>query len=454
MSRALNILNLVLALGCALGLARVIAIAGLHVPLDPNEGWNAYHTAAAMSGGNLYPGAGFLTNNYPPLSFYVVGLIGGDHIVAGRIVSLLAFAAVAVSIFAVARAMGTSRRAALFGALWFAAGLLIFTDYFGMDDPQLLGHAIAMTGFLLLLRGNMAGAALAMAVALFVKHNLVAMPAAVLIWLALFDRRNAMRFAAWGLGAALLGLAAFRMIYGVGLPGRLNSPRLFSFTLLSENIAAWTLWGATALAAMTALLLKHRDDRCVALCAIYALAAVLVGACFSGGAGVDMNVWFDAVIALSIGAALAMDRFERPLHKALAAVAYAVPLLCGLTLAYDEDWLTRDFWLHPARDDAATAAADVDFLKAHDGPALCEMLSLCYWAGKRAEVDVFNLGQAYATGARGDDALVRLVDARYFRAVEFDSMDEFALGARVKQAFARNYRVDHEDDEGVFLVPR
>ena len=29
------------------------------------------------------------------------------------------------------------------------------------------------------------------------------------------------------------------------------------------------------------------------------------------------------------------------------------------------------------------------------GPALCEMLSLCYWAGKRAEVDVFNLGQAY-----------------------------------------------------------
>jgi hypothetical protein len=205
---------------------------------------------------------------------------------------------------------------------------------------------------------------------------------------------------------------------------------------------------------MTALLLKHRDDRYVALCAIYALAAVLMGALFSGGAGVDMNVWFDAAIALAMGAALAIDRFAPPLHKALAAFAYAVALLCGLALAHDGEWLERDFWLHPAREDAAMAAADVAFLKAHDGPALCEMLSLCYWAGKRAEVDVFNLGQAYATSARSDDVLVRLVDARYFRAVEFDSMDEFALGARVKQAFVRNYRIDHEDDEGVFLVPR
>lgn len=455
MSRALNILNLVLALGCALGLARVLAIAGLHVPLDPNEGWNAYHTAAAMSGGHLYPGAGsFLTNNYPPLSFYIVGLFGADHIVAGRIVALLAFTAVAASIFAAARMMGTSRQAAAFGALWFVAGLLIFTDYVGMDDPQLLGHAIAMAGFLLLLRGNMAGAALAMAAALFVKHNLVAMPAAALIWLALFDRRNAIRFGAWGLSAALPGLVAFRLIYGVGLFGELQSPRLFSFALLGENIAAWTLWGGTALAVMAALLLVRRDDRHVALCAIYALAAVLVGACFSGGAGVDMNVWFDAVIALAIGAALAVDRLGQPLHKALAALAYTVPLLCGLALAYDGEWLTRDFWLHPARGEAAMSAADIDFLKAHDGPALCEMLSLCYWAGKPAEVDVFNLGQAFAAHARSDDALVRLVEARRFRAVQFDSMDEFALGPRVKDAFARGYRVDHEDDDGVFLVPR
>ena len=28
---------------------------GLRVPLDPNEGWNAYHALAAMTGAPLYP---------------------------------------------------------------------------------------------------------------------------------------------------------------------------------------------------------------------------------------------------------------------------------------------------------------------------------------------------------------------------------------------------------------
>ena len=46
--------------GCAIGLARIAATTFLHVPLDPNEGWNAYHALAATSGGTLYPPAGQL----------------------------------------------------------------------------------------------------------------------------------------------------------------------------------------------------------------------------------------------------------------------------------------------------------------------------------------------------------------------------------------------------------
>ena len=41
------------------------------------EGWNAYFQDAAASGARLYPEASSLTvNNYPPLSFYFVGLLG------------------------------------------------------------------------------------------------------------------------------------------------------------------------------------------------------------------------------------------------------------------------------------------------------------------------------------------------------------------------------------------
>jgi len=447
MKRALTILDVALLLACVAGLARVIAMTGLHVPLDPNEGWNAYHAVAAMSGGPLYPPAGsFLANNYPPLSYYVVGAVGwitGDEIVAGRIVSLLSLLAVAAGIFASARRMGAAPEASLFGALWFALGLLVFSDYVGMDDPQLLGHAVAMAGFVLLLRGNTLGAALAMTLALFVKHNLVAMPLAALVWLALTDRKAALRFAAWGIGFAVLGLILFRLVYGVSLLHVLASPRLYSLATLRENVAAWTVWGGAGLAVMAALLLVRRHDRDVALCAIYAFAAVLIGLLFAGGAGVDMNIWFDAAIALAMGAALAIARFERDLHKLFVALACVLALGFGLALNWDD-----------VRDRPQAADSEIAFLRGHPGPALCETLSLCYWAGKRAEVDVFNTGQAFATGARDDAALTRLIVGRRYRALEFDSMDDFALGPRVKQAVLANYRVDHESDDATFLVPR
>src|ERR1700679_2037626 len=76
-----------------LGLAEPLLTLRRFIPLDPNEGWNAYFTQIALSGGNLYPGgASLITNNYPPLSFYVVGIVGlltGDNIFAGRMVALL-----------------------------------------------------------------------------------------------------------------------------------------------------------------------------------------------------------------------------------------------------------------------------------------------------------------------------------------------------------------------------
>ncbi|HWA92678.1 MAG TPA: hypothetical protein VG889_21780 [Rhizomicrobium sp.] len=427
-------LTIMLAAACLFGLVRAASLTFLHVPLDPNEGWNAYHAVAAMTGAPLYPD-GMFTNNYPPLSFYVAGLFGGDRIVAGRIVALLSLLAVAGGIVLAARRMGTSTTDAVFAALWFLGGMLVFTDYVAMDDPQLLGHAVQIAGLLLLLRGNVVAAALAMAAALFVKHNLVALPLASLLWLALTDRRSALRFAATGIAAGVAGLLLFDLVYGKSLLGVLRSPRLYTF---GAGVEPWLAWGGTAMLATAALGLVDRS-----FAAVYALVAVLLGAFFSGGAGVDMNAWFDAAIACALGAALALEGLPgRAWHRYALAAVLIVPLAAGVAL--HDDW--------PGRDDAADA--DIAFLESHDGPALCEMLSLCYWAGKPATVDVFNLGQAYATGAARDDALAARLQAREFASIEFDSLDDFALTPRVKSVLLANYSVDHRDDTGVFLVPR
>src|ERR1700710_2587215 len=79
------------------------------VPLDPNEGWNAAHALAVAGRHALYPPPqSLMVNNYPPLSFYLIGALvrhGGDAIVVGRWISLFSFLCVGAGIAAVLRRM-------------------------------------------------------------------------------------------------------------------------------------------------------------------------------------------------------------------------------------------------------------------------------------------------------------------------------------------------------------
>jgi len=456
-----NVVLAIFALVCAAGLWRALATIGLHVPLDPNEGWNAYHAAAAMAGHALYPGANsYFVNNYPPLSFYIVGADGryiGDYIEAGRTISLIALVFIMVVIEEAGRRMECRAADARLGALFFAASLLFGSDYVGMNDPQLLGHLIQVAALLRILRGQDLAAAFLFVVGFFVKHNLVALPLAVALWLFIEDRARAWRFAVAGAGFMLAGLGLFRLAFGSSLFSHLASARTFSSALLVANVQSWLVWSAVPLVIVATLVAFHRRDRYVVFCALYTVIAVALGVAFSGGAGVDVNVFFDAAIALSLGIALALSRFSaRGLWQPAAlSAALLLPLALGLSQALSgEDWRNVDYWVQPRRDQAAIASVDIAFLRAHPGRALCESLSLCYWAGKGAEVDTFNVGQEFATGARSDADLIRQIDARAFSVIEFDALKPFALGPRVMTAVLKNYRIARTNDDGVLLVPK
>ncbi len=459
-NRAMSLLVVaVLAAFCAAGIARVVAILFLHVPLDPNEGWNAYHAAAAMGGGALYPDPhSFMVNNYPPLSFYLVGGVGqflGDMIVAGRVVSLLALMGVVAGIYAAARRMACARRQAAFAALFYAAGMLVFTDYVGMDDPQLLAQAIAMAGFVLLLREprdteRLVAAAALFVLAVFVKHNVIAMALAMTAWLAFHERKSALRLAAFGVCFLAAGLVVFRLAYGSGLPAHLLSPRSYSFAQLWTGLKEWLEWSGVPLAGLAVLCARRWPDPQVRLCAIYVAVGLVLGMGFLGGAGVDVNAMFDADIALALAAALALNRLADGVRGALAAAAFAAPVL----LAAADTMSEADYWLHPMNDEVLMARADIAFLAVHPGPAICETLAFCYWARKRATVDVFNTGEAFETGARSDAELAHLIEARRFAVIQFDPDSPDSLGDNVDRAMQRSYRLDHADDYGAFYVPR
>jgi hypothetical protein len=325
-----------------------------------------------------------------------------------------------------------------------------------MNDPQMLGQAISMAGLLFALhapsrRDAVIAAALCCALAFFVKHNLVVLPIALALWL---WRRAPARllYFVFAYGVALSsGFLACRLFLHINLLAALGNPRLYDFGLLLHNLGGWLIFGLVPLFVLIRLAWQRYRDPHVLLVALYAAIGIEGGIFFFGGAGVDVNAMFDADIALALAAGLALQRLRG--SRGLAFLL-TVPLVIGTIRNYEPDWLTRAFWLHPHADEARVAAADIAFLKSRPGSALCENLALCYWAGKAAGVDVFNIGETYITHARSDGELVALLNARHFQTIEFDALESFPFGTRALDALKQRYIVDHQNGEGVFLVPR
>ena len=424
------------AVGLFLLIRNSLAVTAL-VALDPNEGWNAAHTLALLAGRPLYPPpASLIVNNYPPLSFYLVAALTrltGDAIIAGRLLSLLSFLAACALIAASARRMMCAPLGRLLAVTFFAGVLLIASDYVGMDDPQLLGHALQLGALLLLLREKTGAAALIFAASLFIKHNLLALPLACALWLWRRDRRQALRFMLAGGGSAVLGLILSRLIYGVNLLSVIASPRQLSLGNMVS--AVHHLWWAVL--PLFALLLLRRPKKDFLL--IYAGTALACGLVFSAGDGVDANVFFDLAIACALGLSLSTA------HGSLPAALSAVPLLGFLALNFQDNdfFFTRDF--------ATQSARDIAFLKSRPGPALCDQLSLCLWAGKGAELDVFNVGEQIKTGTRDPAPLAGMIAAHRFAAIQLQDAD--ALGPAARAAIGKNYHLDHSDDNGDFFTP-
>ncbi len=460
----LRLLILGMKIACGLALLHAALLAQVMVPIDYNEGWNAYHAASAIAGVSPYPdAAGMMINNYPPLSFYIVGAFGqyvGDQIIAGRIISLLSFVGIAWCIRTWIAQIDETFLAAEFAVLLFMGALLALTHYVGMNDPQMLGHLFDMMALLLLVRERrnllmLAGGALFLAAAVFVKHNLIVLPLAILIWLSIYDRRDALVLAGIGLVLGAAGLLATNELLHTDLLAQLLTSRAYNLQGVFHGAELWLLTGLVPFVAIVLLLFKRHSEPAMIFVALYLGLAACIGIALSGGAGVDANAMFDAFIAsaLATGAALTLIKNKPPLTMVLAGLAVA-PLAVVMSLNANASWLSLPYWQAPKQTELTATARDVSFLAQAGNPVFCEMLSLCYWAGAPAAVDVFNLSQAIQTGARGENDLLALIDARQFRAVQMSSLTRQAFSYEIQAAFARNYRVDHEDANGVFMVPR
>ena len=415
-----------------------LALLPAHVSFNPNEGWNAFQAAHALGLGGpgaapLYPPPGSLTgDNYPPLSFYVVGWAGrivGDPIVAGRIVALASVLAVAACVLAVVRRLGGGAAAAGTAALVFMAFVATqYRVYLAMDDPQWLGHALMSAGLLAVLPGRAqgepsaraaAGAAALMALGGLVKHNLIAFPLATTAWLALHHRRV---LAAWlGTAAAVLAAAAAAgaLAYGPAVfADVLSGDRRCSWVRMVSKSALPVLAAAPLIGVTASLARARRADTRLDLLLLAAAIGVPLGVLQRSGEGVNVNAHFEGLIALCMAAGAALSRsgfgagrpaWARPLPWLLAPFLVLVPVA-----AHAEARALRG----RAAAQAAWSAMQAR-IAATPGRVACETQALCFWAGKGFELDVFLYGQ-HVLRRHDASALEQALAEHRFAAVELD----------------------------------
>jgi hypothetical protein len=472
-------------LWCCLALILVVASGGLiaplamlthHIPLDPNEGWNAYFTRIAMSGGNLYPPGALVTNAYPPLSFYVVGLAGllvGDAILAGRIIALFAVLVVAGNIYLWLRAVAAPVRIALLGSACFLVFTVTFGQtYIGLDDPQWLAHAIMTSGLVLIWRRDASTRAIVLASILMIaagltKHLLIPVPIAVTLWL-MMRSRAALRtwIVSCGAGLAVAFLILW-LAYG---------PSFFTSLLTARIYYPQRAWAecSVALRCLAPLLglsllfcLAERSARS-SFIAAYFTAAALVGGLASGGAGVDVNAFFDLLIASSLGSALAIDvltsgrladRLGSPETQGyrLAPLAIVLLTVCSTGYAMTKAPHALESIRNLQALDRETSAYIREIHDQGRGRAACEMVGLCYWANSSFNIDLFTYGQKIETGALPLASCESVFRSSGIFLIQLQTVNRHGvalLPESCRRVIEANYRTVVRSDLGVVLIAR
>lgn len=404
--RGTNLLATVLLIGALGPLLRACLLVPVRVPLDVNEGWIAMHVTALVNGDGLYAARDALfVNNYPPLFFHLLACgvsMGLDPIAVGRALSLGALAACAVLVYRIAGDLGASPGASRAGAALLVAVFTLYTHYVGVCDPQLLAHAVSLAGIALAVRPgrtwrHVAASGALCALALLVKHTLVALPLCVGVWLLVNERRLAAWW--WGAGAftALAMTALCLGAYGPEFVTSLSSPRQL---VPGDALFSLGRWSAKLSPLLVGVWLGARTaDGAARRCAVCVAVALGVGVAAQSGAGVDSNALFECFIAVAVGVAVSLSALR---GRALVAAQ----LLCVLPFAWGvvrharAEWAESGWWLRPKAREAALTEQEIAFIASRPGPALCSEIALGFWAGKRGCVDPFNLGQQVACGTR------------------------------------------------------
>jgi len=377
------------------------------------EGWNAYFQDAAASGANIYPSSvDLIVNNYPPLSFYIIGLLGsifGDNLFVGRAVSLVGLVLVSVEIFLCVRTLVGGVFGPAIGALWYAAIMSHnFTSYVGANDPQLAGEAIMGAGLAWLLARDKAGksalpALMIMVVGGFWKHSMVAIPLTAVAWLFIRHGTKAWRPVSLSAAAAAAGLAFCGAIFGKDFFENLLVARDYSLDHVLGNVGHLQ-WSALALVIWACWAISTRTTA-AKFTALHVPIAFLSCILQWLGDKVFGNAEFDLILALGIAVGVACESVQSTPLAAYVGSSRARTIMVSLLALrlVVTDRQEPALVLFSSKFRSTIQAGEQSVLKeagqvtALNGQVYCTNKLVCRLAGKSFIVDDFKVEQMVAT---------------------------------------------------------
>ena len=403
------------------------------VEINYNEGWNAYRVAMLENGERLYAAPPAYTGtNYPPLSFHAIALLAkvtGDANVAGRWTALLSLFGICAFAALIVRRFSGAWLPGAYAGLTFLVWIALFTpDRVGMNDPQLLAMLLMMAGLFAYIANRasppwLCASAALFALALFTKHNLIAVPCAVGLHLLLSRwRRGFLIWAAVFCGTVGALFVSTRMVDGPFFLAHLTALRAYSFIdgWARFSYYLWIFQIGVAAAAVWALWNARRPERQVLILAF--ILATLTGLAFAGGNGVDYNIFFDSmlmvVLIVSICVADLISVLEKaPFGAAFLTAALLLPFLGAITvlplrLQLESHELAA---LADAEDDAARA---IETIRGRPGAALCEDLLYCLEAGKPYAFDPYCVYNQVKTGRIPEEQVLAMLRSHQFATIE------------------------------------
>jgi hypothetical protein len=455
-----------------------------------NEGWNIYNTQRFFTHEIVYDDNLWRVNNYPPVSFLVVGgvdLVVGDLLRSGRLVALVSFAALGVLAAIATARLGANRTDALLAggcALGFC--YLAAPAWVATDDPQTLAEAIMLGGFVVYLAGPASRARLLATAGIvmlagFTKHNLVAIPVAITLDLAIRRSRHLWFWLAACASLAVIFWALTVLGAGGSFLAHVLQPRPFAWWSVEFHLLRFVLIFAAPIVPIVWFLSRvFTRDRLVL--AAYGTVSIVSAAVLSGFEGVSYNVYQDAAVFLAIAAGLLVHELRRWEGFGVASTGVAtavlalVPLLIGLPIVARVPQAVVDAYppgrpLQASRDAQRSFLADAAYVADRHGPAICESLLLCYRAGQPFRLDPFNSRQYVLAGRLDQAPLLARVAAKEFAVVQLraeicdgpaaegcsishDPPKYMRFTDELLYAIDRHYRIDRRSPLGVFYVPR